>query len=60
MITQFDGCAGGKAGKIAVNYLKLPADTLCFGETEALLAELRAAVDNVSPERLGRIGKLDG
>lgn len=60
MITQFDGCAGGKAGKIAVNYLKMPADTLCFGETEALLAELRAAVDNVSPERLGRIGKLDG
>ncbi len=59
LITQFDGCAGGKAGKIAAEYTKTPAAALEFDETEALLAELRAAVKNVSPERLGRIGKLD-
>ncbi|MDJ0304511.1 hypothetical protein [Dehalobacter sp.] len=60
LITQFDGCAGGKAGKIAAEYTKTSAAALEFDETEVLLAELRAAVKNVSPERLGRIGKLDG
>jgi hypothetical protein len=59
LITQFDGCTGGKAGKIAAEYTKTSAAALAFDETEALLAELRAAVKNVSPERLGRIGKLD-
>ena len=58
LIAQFDGCTGGKAGKIAQKYLKTPADNLSFEETEAFLAELRALVKNVNPERLGRIGEL--
>ncbi len=60
LIRQFDGCTGGKAGKIAAKYPKTLAAALSFGETEALLAELRVLVKNVNPERLGRIGELDG
>lgn len=59
LIQQFDGCTGGKGAKIAAPYLKTPAVALAFAETEGLLTEMRAAVKNVRPERLGRIGERE-
>lgn len=59
LITQFDGCSGVKAGKIAAEYSKTLATALNLEKTEVLLAELRSVVKNTNPERLGRIGELD-
>lgn len=58
LIEQFDGCTGSKAGKLAAQYPKTPANALSFPETEALLTGLRGAAKNVNPERLGQIGNL--
>ena len=58
LLAQFDGCSGGKAGKIAGTYRNTPANSLSFVQTETLLSELRTQVKKVSPERLGRIGGL--
>ncbi|MEL7656185.1 MAG: ATP-binding protein, partial [Bacillota bacterium] len=52
LITQFDGCTGSKAGKIAGEYTKTPAAALSFAETEALLAQLRGAVTGNPPAPL--------
>lgn len=60
LIGQFDGCSGSKAGKLAQNHSHTSARTLSFTETEALLSEMKGAVKQVKPERLGRIGSLDG
>ena len=59
LIQQFDGCTGGKGGKIAALYPKTPAGDLTFAETEGLLGEMRTAVKNVRPARLGRIGERE-
>lgn len=59
LIGQFDGCTGSKARKIAAKFPRTSANALTFNDTETLLAELRAAVKNVNPERLGQIVSLD-
>jgi hypothetical protein len=57
VITQFDGCSGSKAGKIADGFAGRPARGLGRDEARELLDRARDAANPVNPERLGAIGK---
>lgn len=59
LIQEFDGCTGGKGGKITASYAKTPAAALTFAETEELLTRMREAAKPVRPGRLGRIGERE-
>jgi len=58
LISEFDGCTGTKAGKLASNHKNQLANTLTFEETEILLGNIREASKQVNVDRLGCIGDI--
>lgn len=59
LVSEFDGCTGAKAGKIAANHKGRLARSLSRAETAQLHATLKASVGLVSPNRLGQVGPLE-
>lgn len=55
----FDGCSGRKAGKITADLQGRDANSLTIEETDQLLRDGRQIVDQVTPRRLGHVGRLD-
>jgi hypothetical protein len=59
VISEFDGCTGGKAGMITAPLKGRQANSVTFEESEALLNAVRMAAPIINPKRLGCIGEMD-
>ncbi|MCW8138229.1 MAG: hypothetical protein KIT58_04920 [Planctomycetota bacterium] len=61
MIEAFDGCSGGKAGRLAAPFGKnRQSKSLSFDEADKLLGAMRGETRRMKASRLGRIGLADG
>ena len=58
LITQLQGCAEPKAGRIAAAFKNRPASTLTRAEADQLLIEARRVAAPIKPSALGEIGRL--
>jgi hypothetical protein len=57
LVSEFEGCTGAKAGKIASRFLGQPCSSLGRDDAERLLATLRQHTRPVNPSRLGTVGR---
>lgn len=58
LVSEFDGCTGSKAGKVACDYKGEFANSLSFDEADQLLGAIRYSSRQVNPDRLGSIGEI--
>jgi hypothetical protein len=58
VVTEFDGCSGAAAGRVAQEYHGRLASSLSREEAARLLQAMRAQAKPVNPERLGAVGPL--
>lgn len=60
LVSEFDGCTGAKAGKIAANYKNRMTNSMTFEEVEELLGTIRNGSKQVNPDRYGSIDEIVG
>jgi len=57
VVGEFDGCTGGKAGKVAAAFHNREANSLSRDEAAELLQRMRIEIRPTRAERLGAIGR---
>ncbi|AOZ93616.1 ATP-binding protein [Paenibacillus crassostreae] len=60
LVSEFDGCTGAKAGKLASSYKNRLSNSMTFEEAEELLGTIRNGSKQVNPDRLGSMGEVAG